>query len=168
MPVAGLLSHSSSNGPSLTISRGEVLADCVGRVVDALVTLEAETEEVVVLGDNLAGRAGEIDLEDGHVAAQVVHMEDQVVGEFLAVSPQDPADTQRSQAELMPRGADRLDAGETEVEDHVGRAERGEEGTAGPVHVNPDVQAGVGLQLVQGGGTWPPPARRRRCRSRRR
>ena len=37
---------------------GEVLADRIRRVVDALVTLKAETEEVVVLGDDLAGWGG--------------------------------------------------------------------------------------------------------------
>src|SRR6266498_3749209 len=53
---------------------------------------------------------------------------------------------------FVPRGADRLDPGEAKVEDHVGRAERGEEGAAGPVHVDADVEAGVGLQLVEGLG----------------
>jgi putative transposase len=71
---------------------GEVLADRIGRVVDALVTLKAEADEIVVLGHDLAGRAGEVDLEDRHIAAQVVDMEDQVVGKFLAVPPEDPAD----------------------------------------------------------------------------
>ena len=70
--------------------------------MDALVPLEPEAEEVVVLRDDLPGRAGEVDLEDRHVAAQVVDMEHQVLGEFLAVSPDDPADPQRSQPELVP------------------------------------------------------------------
>src|SRR5580698_1784376 len=99
--------------------RGEVLADRIGRVVDAFVALKAETQEVVVLGDDLPGRAGEVDLKDRHVAAEVVDVEHQVVGKLLAVSPEDPADAQRSQAELVPRGADRLDPGQPEVEDHV-------------------------------------------------
>ena len=75
-------------------------------------------------------------------------MEDQVVRELLAVSPEDPANAQRSQAELVPRGADRLDPGQPEVEDHVRRAERREERAAGSVNVNVDVEAGVCLQLV--------------------
>ena len=52
----------------------------------------------------------------------------------------------------MPRGADRLDPGQPEIEDDPGCAERGEEAAAGPVHVDVDVQAGIGLQLVQGLG----------------
>src|ERR1700683_2777550 len=128
--------------------RGEVLADRIRRVVDAFVALKAETQKVVVLGDDLAGRAGEVDLKDRHVAAEVVDVEHQVVGKLLAVSPEDPADAQRSQAELVPRGADRLDPGQPEVEDHVRCAERREERAAGPVYVNVDVEAGFCLQLV--------------------
>ena len=109
----------------------------------------AQAQEVVVLRDDLPGRAGEVDLEDRHVAAQVVDVEYQVVGELLAISPDDPADAQRSQPELVPRAADRLDPGETEVENHLRRAERREEGAAGPVHVNVDIKAGIGLQLVE-------------------
>src|ERR1022692_3783513 len=131
---------------------GEVLTDRIGRVVDAPVALMAETEEVVVLGDDLPGWAGEVDLEDGHVAAQVVHMEHQVVGEFLAVPPDDPPDAQGSQPELVPRGADRLNPWEAEVEYYVWCAERGQEGAAGTVHVNINIKASVGLQLIEGAG----------------
>ena len=79
-------------------------------------------------------------------------MEDQVVGQLARVAPQDPAHAERGQPELVPRGADRLHPGQPEVPGDVGRAERGEEGAAGPVHVDVDVEAGVGLQLVEGLG----------------
>ena len=120
--------------------------------MNVAVALVAEPEEVVVAGDDLPGRPGEVDLEDRHVAAEVVHVEDQFLGEFGGIAPDDPARAQRGQPELVPRGADRLDPGQPEVEDHVGCTERGEEAAAGPVHVNVHVEAGVGLQLVQGGG----------------
>ena len=80
--------------------------------MDAPVSLEAETQEVVVLGDDLAGRAREIDLEDGHIAAQVIHLEDQVIRQVRVLAPDDPADTQRRQAELMSGGVDGLHARE--------------------------------------------------------
>src|SRR5262249_55912633 len=60
----------------------QVLADVVGRLVDAAVTIPSEPQEVVVAGDDLSGRPGEVDLEHRHVAAQVVHVEDQVVGQL--------------------------------------------------------------------------------------
>src|SRR5580700_11929702 len=87
---------------------GEVLADVIGRLVNAPVALEAKAQEVVVTGDDLPGRPGEVDLEHRHVAAQIVDVEDEVIGELAGVPPDDPADTQRSQPELVPRGADRL------------------------------------------------------------
>ena len=120
--------------------------------MDAAIALMPEPEEVVVAGDDLAGRAGEVDLEHRHVAAQVIDVEDQVLGKLGGIPEDDPADPQRGQPELVPRGADRLDPGQPEVEDDPGCAERGEETAAGSVHVNVDVQAGVGLQLVQGLG----------------
>ena len=117
--------------------------------MDAAVALVAEPQEVVVAGDDLAGRPGEVDLEHRHVAAQIVDVEDEVLGELAAVPEDHPAHAERGQPELVAGGADRLDPGQPEVEDHLGRAERGEETAAGRVHVNVDVQAGVGLQLVQ-------------------
>src|SRR6202011_5810632 len=92
--------------------------------------------EVVIAGDDLAGRTREVDLEHRHVAAQVVDVEDEVRWELAGVPPDDPADAERGQPELVPRGADRLDPGQPEVERHLRGAERGEETAAGRVHVN--------------------------------
>ena len=76
-------------------------------------------------------------------------MEDQVVGQLGDVAPHDPADAERRQPELVARGADRLHPRHAEVPLEVGRAERREERAAGPVDVDVDVEAGVGLQLVE-------------------
>ena len=122
--------------------------------MDAAVALVAEPEEVVVLRDDLAGRPGEVDLEHRHVAAQVVHVEDQVVGQLGGVAPDDPADAERGQPELVARGADRLHPRQPEVPLEVGRAERGEEAAAGRVDVDVDVEPGVGLQLVERRRPW--------------
>ena len=54
MPVSGLLSQISSNGPSFTISLGEVLPGGVGGAVHPPVALPTEPQEVVVLGHDLA------------------------------------------------------------------------------------------------------------------
>ena len=69
-------------------------------------------------------QAGKHELRFEFVAAQV-DMEDQIIGKLGAVPPDDPADAERGQPELVPGGADRLDPGQPEVENHVGRAERG-------------------------------------------
>ena len=136
--------------------------------MDVLVARPAQADEVVVLGHDLAGRPGEVDLEDRHVAAEVGDVEDQVVGQVLGVAPQHPAHPERGQAELVARGADRLDPGDAEVPHHVGGAEGGEEGAAGTVDVDVDVEAGVLGQLVERLATARAPARRSRCRSPRR
>src|ERR1035437_2600993 len=52
----------------------EVLTYLIGRVVDPLVSLKTESQEVVVLSDDLPSRTREVDLEYRRVAAQVVHM----------------------------------------------------------------------------------------------
>src|SRR6185437_11748034 len=75
--------------------RGQVLADVVGRLMDGPVALMAEPQEIVVTGDDLAGRPGEVDLEHRHVAAQVIDVEDQVLGKLAPVPEYDPADAQR-------------------------------------------------------------------------
>src|SRR5665648_297144 len=127
----------------------EVLTDLIGRVVDRPVSLTTESKEVVVLNDHLPGWTREVDLKDRHVSAQVVHVKDQLVGELLAVPPDDPTDAQRRQPELVPRSADRLDPRQAKVEDHVGCAKGSEEGATGPIHVYVDIEAGLGLQLVK-------------------
>jgi hypothetical protein len=68
-----------------------------------------------------------------------------------AVAEHHPARAQRRQAELVPRGADRLHPGQPEVKQHVRRAERGQEPAAGRVHVHVHIQAGAGVQRVQRG-----------------
>jgi hypothetical protein len=76
-------------------------------------------------------------------------VEDQVVGELGDVAPDHPPHAQWGEAELVARGADRLHPRQPEVPQHLGRAERREERSARTVDVEVDVQAGVGLQLVE-------------------
>src|SRR5215469_16269357 len=79
---------------------GEVLADVVGGHVNLAIPVEPQAQEVVVRGDDLPGRAGEIDLEHRHVAAQVIDVEDQVLGQLSDIAEDDPPGAERSQAEL--------------------------------------------------------------------
>src|SRR5215469_16716500 len=113
-PGVGVAVTQQVEGTQLGDLGGEVLADVVARGVDAAVAVVAEPDEVVVAGDDLPGRAGEVDLEHRHVAAQVVDVEHQIFGQFAGVAPDDPAHAQGSQPELVPGGADRLDPGQAE------------------------------------------------------
>jgi len=97
--------------------------------LDCLVSHEPESDEVVVLADDLAARPREVQGERGHVAAQVVHVENQILGEVGGFTPHHPADTRVDQAVLVPGRVDRLDAGDPEVPLQVGIDERGHETT---------------------------------------
>ncbi len=108
-PGVGVAVAQQLERPQLDDLRGQVLADVIGRLMDPAVAVLAEPEEVVVTGDDLAGRPGEVDLEDRHVAAEVVHVEDQLIRELGGIPPDDPARAEWGQPELVPRRADRLD-----------------------------------------------------------
>ena len=113
------------------------------------VAVPTQAHEVVVLRHDLAGWPREVDLEHRHVAAQIGDVEDQVVRELRRVPPQRPAHAEGGETELVPRGADRLHPRDAEVPHDVGGAEGGQEGTAGAVDVDVDVETGLLLQLVE-------------------
>ena len=53
----------------------------------------SETNELVVLADDLGGAFGEVEREGGLVGAEVVDVEDKLFGEVLGSAPDDPAYT---------------------------------------------------------------------------
>jgi hypothetical protein len=53
----------------------------------------AEPDELVVLTDDLRGALGEVEGEGGLVRAEVVDVEDELLGEELGRAPDYPADT---------------------------------------------------------------------------
>jgi hypothetical protein len=59
---------------------GQVAGVLVPGLMDLPVALPTEPKEAVVLGDDLAARAGEVQRERRHVAAEVVDLEDQLLG----------------------------------------------------------------------------------------
>jgi len=70
---------------------GEIAAEGVAFGLDFAIALFAEAEEVVVLADDFAAGAGEVEREGGHVAAEVVHFKDQLFGQILLFAPEGPA-----------------------------------------------------------------------------
>jgi hypothetical protein len=120
--------------------------------VDAVVALAPEADEVVVLGHHLAPGAGEVEVEGGHLPAEVVDVEDHPLRQVGRLAPHRPAAAERREAGLVPGRVDRLHAGNAEVPLQLGHGERREQGAAGAVHVEGDVEAPFGLQPVERGG----------------
>lgn len=60
---------------------------------DGTVTMLAETDELVVLADDLGGALREVQGERGLVGTKVVDVKDQLLGKVLGVSPESPTDT---------------------------------------------------------------------------
>ena len=131
---------------------GQVAGDVVRIAVYLAVAASSQADEVVVLGDDLPGRPREVDLEDGHVASEIRDVEDQVVGEEGGVSPDDPADAERGETELVSGGRDGVDPLDAEVPHELWCAERGDEATRGGIDVDGDVETGPSFQVVEGGG----------------
>src|SRR5690606_36825021 len=99
---------------------------------------------------NLIARSRKIQSEVGEVAAEIVAVEDQLLGQFPLVSPDDPADPWIDQAILVSRRVDGFDAGESEIPNEFGLEERGDEASAGGIDMDGNVQALLCLELVEG------------------
>src|SRR5271166_726254 len=67
--------------PELSDFLREVLRRLVAGHMDIAVTLAPESHEIVILGDDLSGGPREVDGEGGHLAAEIVHVEDETSGE---------------------------------------------------------------------------------------
>ena len=72
-------SRQELEGAHLGDLRREARGDVAGVRLDAAVALEAESEEVVVLRDDLRAGSREVQREGRHVVAEVVDPEDQVL-----------------------------------------------------------------------------------------
>lgn len=78
-----------------------------------------------------------------------MQLEDEVLWQELLAPPDDPADTDVREAELVPGGVDRDDTGDAEVPLELGRREGCDKRTRGTVDVNGDGVASAGLVLVK-------------------
>jgi hypothetical protein len=104
-PMPGLLRH---NDQAQLLERvGEVVC-CAGEVChDRAVTALSETDQLVVLADDLGGSFGEVEGKGGLVGAEVVDVEDELFGEVFGRAPENPADTwvdKSVSAEKVSRG----------------------------------------------------------------
>ena len=94
-------------------------------------------------------RAGEVQRERRHVAAEVVDAEHQVLGQVLLAAPHHETDARVGQAVLVAADVDRHHARQPEVPFQFGMQERHDEAAAGRVDVHRDVHPPVGGQFVQ-------------------
>ena len=109
----------------------------------------AETHEVVVLGEDHRGAGGEVEREGRVRLPQVVLVEDQVLSEIRLLAEDQPADSGIDESELVAGGVDRPYLLQPEVPLRVRIEKRPDEGAAGAVDVEGDVEALLVLQLDQ-------------------
>ena len=138
-----------SNGPSAAIFADRCGRDVACGLLHSAVAVEAEPDEVVVLRDDLVARPREVQRERRHVAAEVVHVEHEVVGQRLGVAPHDPPDARVHEPVLVARRVDRLHPRRAgSPTSSVGVDERRDERARRAVDVQRDVEAGVGLRAA--------------------
>ena len=83
------------------------------------------------------------------LAAEVVDLEHEVLGERLGVAPQRPADARVDEPVLMARGVDRLHPPQPEVPFEVGLDEGRDKPAGGGIDVQRDVDATLALEGVE-------------------
>lgn len=134
-----------------------VLEGCSERVGDAgevehdsAVSVLAEADELVVLADDLGGALGEVEGEGGLVGAEVVDVEDELLGEELGVAPDDPADSGVDETVLVAGDVDADDVGEAEVPFEFGDDEGGDKTSGCGVDVDGGVEAALVEEVVDG------------------
>src|SRR5215213_1840454 len=106
-------------GTELRDSAGDVGRHVPALLLDAPVALETEPEEVVVLCNDLRARAREVQGERGHVSPEVVHPEDEILGQGLGIAPQGPAHPWVHPAVLVARGVYRRHARQAKIPHQV-------------------------------------------------
>src|SRR5215469_749976 len=91
---------------------------------DALIAVEPETQKLIVLDCDLKSVTAEIQRGRWHLPAQVVHVKDQILIEYLALPEDHPAKAWWRQAIFVPRRINRQDARQPEVPTVVGIQKR--------------------------------------------
>lgn len=131
--------------------QGPTEQPCVLQVIksDAPEALEAEMYEVEVLCDDGMRRTREVQRERVLHGAQVVQFEDEVLGQQRLVAPDNPANTDVRQTELVSGRVDRDDTWDLEIPKVLGSSEGSNETPRSSVDVDGDGVTGAGLILVE-------------------
>src|ERR1044072_6056576 len=132
--------------PQLLRQRPGVL---LHRLHDVGVALAPVADEVVVLGEHHRGPGGEVEGEGRVGLAQVVLVEDEILGQIGFLAEDEPADARVDEPQLVPGDVDRAHLLEPEVPLGGGGGEGPDEAAAGGVDVEGDVEAPVPLEVEQ-------------------
>ena len=128
----------------------------MGRVVAGLVNLAvafaAETQEVIILCDDLPPGAGKVQREGRHVAAKIIHIENQIRRQIGLLAPHHPTGSERREAEFMARGVDGFDSWQSKIPHKIGCAKWSQESTARGIDMDRNIKTGAGLEVVECGG----------------
>src|SRR3954454_25074828 len=116
------------------------------RLHDHAVALAPVADEVVVLREDHGGAGREVQGEGGVALAEVVLVEDQVIGQVAALAEDEPAEPRVDEPVLMARYVDRAHTLEAEVPRRVRVEERPHEAAAGAVDVQRHVEAALVLE----------------------
>ena len=149
MPSAGFAAEDHLEGAQRGNFCGQVLGGPVAGRVELGVALAAKTHEIVVLRDDLPARAREVEGEGRHAAAEIVDVEDQVLGQVAFLPPEDPAASQRGEPELVARGIDGLHPRQPEIPFQSGGAEGRQKAAAGAVDMDRNVEPRGRLELIE-------------------
>ncbi len=81
---------------------------CIGEAIlhDGAETVETQVDEVIILGNDLSSRTGEVEGVRFFSASKVMKLEDEVLGQIGLIAPNDPPNAGVHQAELMAGGVD--------------------------------------------------------------
>ena len=107
------------------LNRGSQIVCSSGQVEhDSAVTMLAQTNQLVVLAQDLGSTTREVESERSLVSTKVVDVEDELGRKVLGVTPDAPSNTRVDETVLVTRDVDGDDLFETEVPDKVGVDER--------------------------------------------
>lgn len=126
-------------GAYVTLAVFEVVRDCalVDCSQDKLTTLDLlmREEEATILRRDLPSGAREVESEGRHVAAEILHLENQLLGQVLGFAPNRPPTAQRCQSVLVAGDIDRFHSRKAEIPDNLLMDKGRDEAAAGRVHV---------------------------------
>ena len=111
--------------------------------------LKAKVHEVEVLRNDGMRRAREVERERVFDGAEVMQLKDEVLGKVLLRAPDDPADPDVRQAELVARSVDGDDAWDAEVPLELRSREGSDEATGRAINVDRDGMTCLLLVLVE-------------------
>ncbi len=134
--------------------RGDASREEGGRITqrfhDAAVAGAPQAQEVVVLPHHLVSGPREVEREGRHVAAEVVHVKDQIGGQLRLVAPHHPPDAGIDQPVLVAAHVDRLHERQPEIPGELRVQERCDEPAAGGVDVDGHLPPGLPVLLHEG------------------